>query len=112
MIAHCLDAHKHHRQMITQLTLEGVTALTASEARAKDLKRQGFFQRFWRTLTGKNQCVQAQVDFELAQAQYASYRLLEQFAEQHLLTFELVTAVNNKLNTLTVELDEEITLCV
>ncbi|GAK57057.1 hypothetical protein U27_04021 [Candidatus Vecturithrix granuli] len=108
VIARCLETHRQNRQRITQLTLESVTALTASEARAKELRRQGFFQRLWRHLTGKNLAVQTQIAFELAQAQYASQRTLQQLAEQHLLTFDVVTAVNNKLNTLTLDLEEEL----
>lgn len=108
VIARCLETHRQNRRMITQLTLESVTALTASEARAKELRRQGFFQRLWRLLTGKNLAAQTQIAFELAQAQYASQRVLQQLAEQHVLTFDVVTAVNNKLNTLTLDLEEEL----
>ncbi|MDY0093913.1 MAG: hypothetical protein RBT80_14560 [Candidatus Vecturithrix sp.] len=108
VIARCLETHRQNRRMITQLTLESVTALTASEARAKELRRQGFFQRLWRHLTGKNLAAQTQIAFELAQAQYASQRVLQQLAEQHVLTFDVVTAVNNKLNTLTLDLEEEL----
>ena len=108
VIARCLETHRQNRRMITQLTLESVTALTASEARAKELQRQGFFQRLWRHLTGKNLTAQVQINFELAQAQYASQRILQQLAEQHALTFDVVTAVNNKLNTLTLDLEEEL----
>ena len=93
--------------MITHLTLAGVTALTAGEARARELQRQGFFTRFWNDLLGKNQDLQARIHFDLAHAQYASQQLIEQFAEQHMLSFELLSAVNNKLNTLCLELDEE-----
>ena len=107
-VTRCLETHRQNRRIITQLTLESVTALTAGEARARELQRQGFFQRLWRHLTGKTLAAQTQISFELAQAQYASQQVLQQLAEQHALSFDLVTAVNNKLNTLTLELDEEL----
>lgn len=107
-MARCLETHWQNRRLITQLTLESVTALTASESRGRELQRQGFFQRLWRHLTGKTLAAQTQISFELAQAQYASQQILQQLAEQHVLTFDVVTAVNNKLNTLTLECDEEL----
>lgn len=107
-VARCLETHRQNRRVITQLTLECVTALTASEARGKELQRQGFFHRLWRHLTGKTLAAQTQISFELAQAQYASQQILQQLAQQHVLTFDVVTAVNNKLNTLSLEFDEEL----
>ena len=108
VIERCIEQHRHNRQLITHLTLAGVTALTATQARARELQRQGFFIRFWNDLLGRNQDLQARIHFDLAQAQYTSQQLIERFAEQHMLSFELLSTLNNKLNTLCLEIDNEL----
>ncbi|WP_203553634.1 hypothetical protein [Bacillus sp. B15-48] len=107
LIEHAIAAHKGNAAMINKLTFDSVTALAASEGRANELAEQGFFKRHWNNLTGKNQKIRAQIDEGIARSQYASQQMIQKLAEQNLLTFDLVTAVNNKLNTLVLESDEE-----
>ncbi|MDR7315338.1 hypothetical protein [Brevibacillus nitrificans] len=103
-----ITQHKNNAGVISKLTLESVTALTASEGRQKDLARQGFWKRTWNNLTGKNQKLRSQIDADFSKVQFASQQTIQKLAEQNLLTFDLVTAVNNKLNMLVVDFDQEI----
>ncbi|MGE6896493.1 ribosomal protein L7/L12 [Priestia flexa] len=107
-IEQTIALHKENGAMITKLTMDSVTALTASESRSNELAQQGFLKRTWNNLTGKNQKIRSQIDADMTRVQYASKQMIQKLAEQNLLTFDLVTAVNNKLNTLVLELDEEI----
>lgn len=108
VIENAIFIHKNNAAMITKLTFDSVTALTAGEARARELAEQGFFKRFKNKLTGKNRKIRAQIDADYIRAQYAAQQTIEKLAEQNLLTFDVVTAVNNKLNSLILEVDEEI----
>lgn len=100
--------HGKSRSDINRLVLDGVTALTVSEAKASELAEQGFFKRLWGGLSGKNTKLRADIDRNLAASQYASQQMIQKVAEQNLMTFDLVTAVNNKLNTMILEIDAEI----
>ncbi|WP_413305767.1 ribosomal protein L7/L12 [Bacillus sp. 1P10SD] len=107
LIEQTIAWHSKNGAMIIKLTMDSVTALTASESRAKELAQQSFFKRAWNNLTGKNQKIRAQIDVDVSRVQYASQQMIQKLAEQNLLTFDLITAVNNKLNTLVLEIDEE-----
>lgn len=107
-IEETIRVHEANSVMISKLTLDSVTALTASKSRANELAEQGFLKRHWHQLTGKNKKIRAQIDIDIANVQYASQQTIQQLANQNLLTFDLVTAVNNKLNTLVTEVDSEI----
>ena len=77
------------------------------KSRSAALASQGFFSRLFGGLTGKNQRLQAEIDSNFAAAQYASQICLQKLAEQNLMTFELVAAVNNKLNAFAVNVITE-----
>lgn len=108
LIERAIKEHKGNSAQINKLTMDSVTALTVSEARANELSNQGFFKRVLGNITGKNQELRADIDRNITKAQYASQQMIQKLAEQNLLTFDIVTAVNNKLNTLVIELDLEI----
>ena len=69
----------------------------ADEAGAK-LAGKGFFRRLIGGFTGSNQKLQNKINSSRAAAQYASQQTLQKLAEQNLMSFDLITAVNNKLN--------------
>lgn len=108
LIERAIKEHKGNSAQINKLTMDSVTALTVSEARANELSSQGFFKRILGNITGKNQELRADIDRNITKAQYASQQMIQKLAEQNLLTFDIVTAINNKLNTLVIELDLEI----
>lgn len=99
--------HQSNRSEISKLIMESVTCLTVSEARASELANQGFFKRLQNGFSGKTQKIRAELDRNIAKTQYASQQMIQKLAEQNLLSFELTTAVNNKLNTMITEVDEE-----
>lgn len=103
-----ISRHKNNRYEINKLVFESVTALTVSENYSNELASQGVVKRFWGGITGKNRKIQREIDNSLASAQYASQQTLQKLAEQNLMSFELITAVNNKLNASIVEVESEI----
>ena len=100
--------HKDNRYQINRLVFESTAALTAGTNLAREKASHGFFRRFWNNLTGKNDRLQADIDRNFARAQYASQVCLQRLAEQNLMSFELITAVNNKLNASMLAVDKEI----
>ena len=103
-----IERHKGNRYQINRLVFESTAALTASENLIQKKASQGFLRRFWNNLTGKNNRLQADIDRNIARAQYASQQTLQKLAEQNLMSFELITAVNNKLNASMIAVEEEI----
>ncbi len=107
-IERIISKHKDNRYEINKLVFESVSVLTASENYSSELASQGVIKRFWRGITGKNRDLQNKIDRSLAASQYASQQTLQKLAEQNLMSFELITAVNNKLNTSIVQIEGEI----
>lgn len=107
-IEQLIGRHKNNRYQINRLVFESVAALTSSENYSKELDSQGRIKRFWGGITGKNRSLQEGIDRGLVQAQYASQQTLQKLAEQNLMSFELITAVNNKLNASMLEVESEI----
>lgn len=103
-----IEKHGKNALEVNRLVFDSVTALTASEPRISELLEQGMFKRFWGEVTGGNQKLQLEIDRGLARAQYGSQQTLLRLAEQNLMSFELTTAVNNKLNSLIIESENEI----
>lgn len=100
--------HKDNRYEINKLVLESVSTLTASENYSAELLLQGKFKCFWSGITGKNRELQRNIDSNIVASQYASQRTLQKLAEQNLMSFELITAVNNRLNVSLLEVETEI----
>lgn len=107
-ITNAIEVHKNNSAQIGKLVMDSVTALTASDARAKELVEQNLFNRVLGELTGKNGKLKTNIDMNFTKSQYASQQMIQKLAEQNLLNFETITAVNNKLNTLMIEADKEI----
>lgn len=108
LVSQVIEKHKSNYGEINRLVMDSVTCLATSEARAKGLRDQGPLRRFWNNLTGKNQKLQASINLDLASAQRASQKMIQKLAEQNLITFDTVVAVNNKLNSHMIEVDKEI----
>lgn len=107
-IENAIEVHKENKATINKFVMDSVTALTVSKSRSKELESQGFVKKLWNGFTGKNQKIRADIDRNLAKAQYASQQMIQRLAKQNLLAFDTITIVNNKLNTLAIEMDEEI----
>ena len=93
-----MEAQKNNRQEINRLVFESVAAMTEADTAQTELSNKGFFRRFIGGISGSNQRLQNKINSNRAAAQYAAQQTLQKLAEQNLMTFDLITAVNNKLN--------------
>ena len=93
-----IAAHKANRKEVNRLVFESVAAMTEADEAGQKLASKGFFSRLIGGITGSNQKLQNKINASRAAAQYASQQTLQKLAEQNLLTFDLLAAVNNKLN--------------
>ena len=93
-----IAAHKNNRREINRLVFECTSALTAADDASHELASKGFFSRLIGGITGSNKRLQDKINRNTRAAQYASQVTMQKLAEQNLMTFDLLTAVNNKLN--------------
>ena len=93
-----IAAHKNNRQEINRLVFESVSAMTDSEGYEQELSNRKGLRRFWGAITGSNKRLQDKINSSRAAAQFAAQTTLQRLSEQNLLTFDLITAVNNRLN--------------
>lgn len=93
-----IAAHKNNRREINRLVFECTSALTAADDASHALASKGFFSRFIGAITGSNKRLQDKINRNTRAAQYASQVTMQKLAEQNLMTVDLLTAVNNKLN--------------
>lgn len=106
-IDHIITAHKNNRQEINRLVFESVAAMTKADKAESKLANKGFFSSLWGSITGSNKRLKKKIRENRAAAQYASQLTLQKLAEQNLMTFELITAVNNKMNASLTKVDEK-----
>ena len=103
-----IAAHKNNRQEINRLVFESVSAMTDSEGYEQQLSSRRGLRRFWGAITGSNKRLQDKINSSRAAAQFAAQTTLQRLSEQNLLTFDLITAVNNKLNASMTAVEGEI----
>lgn len=93
-----IEQYKQNSSQIARLTVDSVTSLAVAEARTNELENQGFIKHAFNNLTGKNKKLKSSISYSQRKAQYAAQQTLVKLAEQNLLTFDVLTAVNSKLN--------------
>ena len=93
-----IAAHKNNRQEINRLVFESVAAMTAGDDYERQLANKKGLRRFLGGITGSNKKLQDLINSNRAAAQYVSQQTLQRLAEQNLMSFDLIAAVNNKLN--------------
>jgi len=98
LINQTVEKYKGNSAQIARFTVDSVTALAIVESRTNELESQNFLKRTYRNLTGKNNKLKANISYNQRNAQYAAQQTLSKLAEQNLLTFDVLTAVNSKLN--------------
>lgn len=103
-----IAAHRDNRQEINRLVFESVAAMTAGEDYERQLANKKGLRRFLGGITGSNKKLQDKINSNRAAAQYASQQTLQRLAEQNLMSFDLITAVNNKLNASVTNIEGEI----
>ena len=97
-IDHVIAAHKNNRREINRLVFECTSALTAADDASHELASKGLLSRLIGGITGSNKRLQDKINRNTRAAQYASQVTIQKLAEQNLMTVDLLTAVNNKLN--------------
>lgn len=97
-IDHVIAAHKNNRREINRLVFECTSALTAADDASHELASKGLLSRFIGAITGSNKRLPDKINRNTRAAQYASQVTMQKLAEQNLMTVDLLTAVNNKLN--------------
>lgn len=107
VIEHKIKSLQGNRQQINRLVFESVAAMTEADDARIELKNKGFFKRLWGGISGDNQRLQNKINENRSAAQYAAQVTLQKLAEQNLMTFDLISAVNNKLNISLLQVDEE-----
>lgn len=103
-----IAAHKNNRQEINRLVFESVATITAGEDYERQLANKKGLRRFIGGITGSNKKLQDKINSNRAAAQYASQQTLQRLAEQNLMTFDLIAAVNNKLNAVALDIEDEL----
>ena len=97
-IDHVIAAHKNNRREINRLVFECTSALTAADDASHELASKGLLSRLIGGITGSNNQLPDKINGNTRAAQYASQVTMQKLAEQNLMTVDLLTAVNNKLN--------------
>ena len=97
-IDHVIAAHKNNRREINRLVFECTSALTAADDASHELASKGLLSRLIGGITGSNKQLQDKINGNMRAAQYASQVTMQKLAEQNLMTVDLLTAINNKLN--------------
>lgn len=106
-IERIIAAHKNNRQAINKLVFESIAVMTEADDAQAELSNKGWLKRRIGSITGSNSRLQDRINSNRATAMYASQRTLQKLAEQNLMTFDLIAAVNNKLNASLIKVDEE-----
>ena len=91
-----IASFKSNRQEINRLVFESVSALTMGENYEQELAQKKGLRRLLGGITGSNKRLQDKINHNRAIAQYAAQKTIQRLAEQNLMTFDLITAVNNK----------------
>ncbi len=103
-----IECYRNNRQEINRLTFECVASISAGEEYSEQLATKKGLRRFLGVFTGSNKKVQDIVNKNQSAAQYASQVMLMKLAEQNLMSFELIAAVNNRLNSCINDIEGEI----
>lgn len=108
LITNIIEENRNNSHIISKLVIEGTNLLRISDARFSELAEQNMARRFLGNITGKNRKLQNEANNNIVRAQYCSEQLILKLSQQNLMTVELITAVNNNLNSSVLELKKEI----
>ncbi|WP_296826797.1 SEL1-like repeat protein [uncultured Megasphaera sp.] len=100
-----IQQSQQNRKDVNRLTFECIAALGKSEEAQQKLQNKGFLSRIIGSITGSNQKLANAGGAQLVTAQYASQKILQRMAEQNVLSFDLLKAVNNKMDASLGEVD-------
>lgn len=107
-IQQLIEAHKGQRQEINRLTFESISAMATGDDYARELANKGWLRTLGGNITGSNKRLQDKINSSRAAAQYATQQTLQRLAEQNLLTVDLISEINKKLNISIVTVEGEV----
>lgn len=93
-----LASYRDNKGEINRLVYDCYNALTEGEAATNQLSSKGRFSRIIGNITGNNQALQNKINENQKAAQFAAQQVLKKMAEQQLMSFEIISSVNMKLN--------------
>ena len=93
-----IESLKNNRKEINDLVCQCVDIMIKTENAGKELQGKGTLQSYFGSITGSNQELQNTINLNHSTTQYLVQRILKRIAEKDLMTLDLITAVNNKLN--------------
>lgn len=102
-----ISLNRLSRKQLNKLTFECVGALTEVNYLQDTLDNKPFMMRILGDVLGTNKEVQYDINRQQSIVQYASQQILNILSEQNLLTYDLLIAVNNKLNASLRSIDDE-----
>ena len=99
---------RQNQAAMNRFVMEGVSLLSASKARQRELEEEGAFTRIFRELSGKNHALRNAICRDQNKAMYAIQQVVTGLARENAMGLELIGAVNRKLDRLVLEQDEDV----
>lgn len=93
-----IKRHSINKVEINNLALECMTAITASNSKSYELTEKSKIKYLVDNFNGKNKKLISDMNTSMATAQFAAQMTLQKLAESNLMSFEMISAVNYKLN--------------
>ncbi|WP_424687336.1 MAG: patatin-like phospholipase family protein [Halarcobacter ebronensis] len=85
---------------LSKFAIESITSLSSTEGKINYQIEQNTFSRLWNSVTGSNQKLQANINYDFSQALYANTQMLKKLAERSVLSLDLCIVLGNKVNFL------------
>ena len=99
---------RQNQAAMNRFVMEGVSLISASKARQRELEEEGAFTRIFRELSGKNHALRNAICRDQNKAMYAIQQVVTGLARENAMGLELIGAVNRKLNRLALQQDEDV----
>jgi TPR repeat protein len=107
-IDNIISSLKNNRQEVNKLVFESVSAMTTADEYENELSNKSGLSRLIGSITGSNKALQDKINSNRAASQYAMQLILKELAERNLMTLDLVTVLNTKMNAMVKKNGEEI----
>lgn len=95
-----IKRNRNNGQLIEGATMEALACLSAVPGSAAEVQEKNWFRGLIDGISGKTRKQLARNDRDLAMAQFAALRLVQETQARNLLSFEFTLAVNNRLNAI------------
>ena len=100
--------YKNNKDVMEQAAMECAVKVSNANSKSRELAGQSTIKNIFRTITGKNRKMRAEITSDMAQSQYAAQRMLVKMQEQNALTMDVIVTMRQETNMLFLEVDERI----